>query len=146
MQNWNRFILHQVEAELGKSGDPVSKLFTMKQESTNRCTRCGREEKKESVVLLSNLLYPSDGNPFKNIACSRFSLFVADILCKYFPGKRCSFLDLLERSLCPEQVTPAWCDKCEKYQPTFQSRTPKTLPAVLCLNTSLDNAHVSFNN
>jgi len=39
----------------------VAKLFTMPQEYTNRCTRCGREEIKESVVLLSNLLYTLDG-------------------------------------------------------------------------------------
>jgi len=69
MQSFNRFILHQIETETGKSteegserSDPVSQLFSMKQENVNRCTRCGREEKKESTVLLSNLLYSSDGN------------------------------------------------------------------------------------
>ncbi|CAG7687316.1 unnamed protein product [Allacma fusca] len=118
IQNWNRFILHHIEGELGKQGDPISKLFAMKQENMNRCTKCGREEKKQSTVLLSNLLYSSDGN-----------------------GKRLKFIELLQRSLCPEQTTPAWCERCEKYQPTFQCRVPTALPPILSLNTCLDNTH-----
>lgn len=37
----------------------------MKQENTNRCTRCGREEKKDSEVLLINLTYSFGGKGLK---------------------------------------------------------------------------------
>jgi hypothetical protein len=70
-QSWNRFILHQIETETVKSeetvgstltqDDAISKLFAMKQDNMNKCTRCNREAKKESTVLLSNLLYSLDG-------------------------------------------------------------------------------------
>ena len=33
-----------------------------------------------------------------------------------------TFSEILCSSLCPEQVTPAWCEKCRKYQTTTQSR------------------------
>lgn len=33
-----------------------------------------------------------------------------------------SFCDILARSLCPNQTTPAWCDKCGKFTPTSQAR------------------------
>lgn len=57
-------------------------------------------------------------------------------------SKRCKFVDLLQRSLCPEQTTPAWCENCGSFQKTFQSRVPKSLPPLISLNTCLDNAHV----
>jgi len=75
--------LHQIQTETGKTeldkkgsngnscrttpnpilsnGDSTLKVFVMKQENTNRCTRCGREEKKESEVLLSNMSYSFAG-------------------------------------------------------------------------------------
>jgi len=55
-----------------------------------------------------------------------------------------SFSDVLLQSLCPEQVTPAWCDCCEKYQPTVQSRQLKVLPKVLAMNCGLDNQQVGI--
>jgi len=57
-------------------------------------------------------------------------------------GRHCDFVKILQRSIAPEQTTPAWCDKCEKYQPTFQSRVPKALPPILSLNSCLDNSNV----
>ncbi|CAL8113910.1 unnamed protein product [Orchesella dallaii] len=139
IQSWNRFILHQIQTEVGKTefdkkgsngnscrttpnpifptADSVLKIFVMKQENTNRCTRCGREEKKESEVLLSNMSYSFAG------------------------GRHCEFVKILQKSISPEQTTPAWCDKCEKYQPTFQSRVPKALPPILSLNSCLDNSN-----
>lgn len=33
-------------------------------------------------------------------------------------GKNCDFAQVLKRSICLEQNTQAWCDNCEKYQPT----------------------------
>jgi len=38
-------------------------------------------------------------------------------------GTAISFEDVVCSSLCPEQTTPAWCDKCKKYQTTKQTRS-----------------------
>ena len=35
---------------------PISKLFGVQQEQTSRCTRCGSENSKTSLVLLSSLI------------------------------------------------------------------------------------------
>jgi PAB-dependent poly(A)-specific ribonuclease subunit 2 len=55
-----------------------------------------------------------------------------------------SFCDVLLQSLCPEQTTPAWCDSCEKYQPTLQTRQLKVLPNILTMNCGLDNQKVGI--
>ncbi|KAL1423891.1 hypothetical protein MTO96_020688 [Rhipicephalus appendiculatus] len=34
---------------------------------------------------------------------------------------------------------PAWCDKCEKYQPTLQSKRLKSLPEILTVSSGLEN-------
>ncbi|KAG8320096.1 poly(A)-specific ribonuclease [Homalodisca vitripennis] len=50
-----------------------------------------------------------------------------------------SFCEVLSQSLCPQQTTPAWCDQCERFQPTEQSRRIKSLPALLTVNCGMDN-------
>lgn len=54
-----------------------------------------------------------------------------------------SFCRVLSKSLCPEQTTPAWCDKCNKFTPTLQLKRLETLPHVLALNCGMDNQNVS---
>lgn len=39
-------------------------------------------------------------------------------------GKNCDFAQVLKRSICLEQNTQAWCDNCEKYQPTVSGACP----------------------
>ena len=72
------------------------------------CSKCKVNLSTKDTILLCNLTYP-DKNvrervPFEQIVCS---------------------------SMCPEQVTPAWCDKCRRYQPTHQSRNLRSLPHIL---------------
>ncbi|XP_023706705.1 PAN2-PAN3 deadenylation complex catalytic subunit PAN2 isoform X2 [Cryptotermes secundus] len=95
----------------------ISHLFGMKQIHVHRCLKCGREVSKESIVLLCNLIYP-------DITAGKVEF---------------SFCDVLLQSLCPEQTTPAWCDCCDKYQPTLQSRQLKVLPDILAMNCGLDS-------
>lgn len=56
--------------------------------------------KKESILLACNLVYPTS-EPER---------------------EEWSFCDILTRSLCPKQTTPAWCDSCGKFTPTSQAR------------------------
>ena len=159
IQSWNRFILHQLMVQFTTKEDapqpPPSKgahkgsakhaasapassasapdsekesapppdeplfsiLFGLQQEKVNVCSKCKVNLSTKDTILLCNLTYP-DTNvrervPFEQIVCS---------------------------SMCPEQVTPAWCDKCRRYQPTHQSRNLRSLPHILSLNAGMDNA------
>ncbi|XP_072385804.1 PAN2-PAN3 deadenylation complex catalytic subunit PAN2 [Diabrotica undecimpunctata] len=174
IQSWNRFILHQMHVELTEtrkknderkaarklfiyketdfpsiSGEKVkekkppveadieiklederrddisdiSQLFGTKQLQLNCCLKCGNEVRKESFLLACNLVYPSH---------------MGD-------KDEWSFCDILKRSLCPKQTTPAWCENCSKFLPTSQSRVLQALPNVLSVNTGLHNAqHKQF--
>ncbi|XP_044730900.1 PAN2-PAN3 deadenylation complex catalytic subunit PAN2 isoform X2 [Chrysoperla carnea] len=96
----------------------ISQLFGTKQLHINRCLKCDHELTKESILLVCNLIYPIASEINENNA---------------------SFIDLLSRSLTPEQTTPAWCDKCARFTPTNQSRHLQSLPQVLSLNCGLEN-------
>lgn len=54
------------------------------------------------------------------------------------------FVSLLEKTLHPEQTTPAWCDGCQKYSTTNQTRVPKNFPNILSVNTCLDGPAKDF--
>ncbi|XP_022189319.2 PAN2-PAN3 deadenylation complex catalytic subunit PAN2 [Nilaparvata lugens] len=167
IQNWNRFILHQIHYELmeekkrkkespksikdnqspkaeqqpsknqakrkskseateqetssakslsseGESAD-ISNLFGSKQLHIHRCLTCGHTISRESSLLVCNLIYPEQ-----------------------IEGEM-SFCEVLRSSLCPEQTTPAWCDQCERFQPTLQSRRLQQLPTLLTVNCGMDS-------
>ena len=44
--------------------------------------------------------------------------------------------------MCPEQTTPAWCDKCNKFRPTLQQKRLQTLPHILALNCGMEDSNV----
>ena len=155
VQSWNRFILHQISLQVSPGDAPVGtehrgggkrqqqqqqqqqregssedsstkskgdqeensvqSVFGMRQEKSNTCIKCRMVVKSSDTVLLCNLLYPESKDvpsTFEEIVCS---------------------------SLCPAQTTPAWCEKCRKYQPTHQARTLASLPYCLSLNAGMDN-------
>ncbi|XP_056642212.1 PAN2-PAN3 deadenylation complex catalytic subunit PAN2 isoform X1 [Diorhabda sublineata] len=173
IQSWNRFILHQMHVELIEtkkknedrkvsrkpfiyketdfpsiSGEKIkekktaaedidakledekrediseiSQLFGTKQLQLNCCLKCNNEVRKESFLLACNLVYPS-------FPCGQ---------------DEWSFCDILKRSLCPKQTTPAWCENCSKFTPTSQSRVLQSLPSILSINTGLHNVqHKQF--
>ena len=72
----------------------------MQQQKITECGKCHAVTKTENLLLLTNLVYPEHPT-LKQIV---------------------SFASVLCSSLCPEQTTPAWCDTCNKYQPTSHSR------------------------
>lgn len=55
-----------------------------------------------------------------------------------------SFCDLLQQSICPKQTTTTWCERCESFQQTLQTRTLKSLPAILTVNCAIETKQVSF--
>ncbi|XP_057558929.1 PAN2-PAN3 deadenylation complex catalytic subunit PAN2 isoform X8 [Hippopotamus amphibius kiboko] len=132
IQRWNRFILTQLHQDLQElegpqayrgtggsfcsSGDSViGQLFSCEMENCSLC-RCGSETARASSTLLFTLSYPEDKT-----------------------GKNCDFAQVLKRSICLEQNTQAWCDNCEKYQPTIQTRNIRHLPDILVINCEVNS-------
>uniref|UniRef100_A0A3Q0S8Q1 PAN2-PAN3 deadenylation complex catalytic subunit PAN2 n=1 Tax=Amphilophus citrinellus TaxID=61819 RepID=A0A3Q0S8Q1_AMPCI len=138
IQSWNRFILTQLHQEtqeqegpqayrgassssLGSSGESViGKLFGCEVENSSLC-RCGKETVRSSLTLLFTMHYPEQNSHEKTI-------------------KEYNFAEILKRSICLEQSTQAWCENCEKYQPTVQTRNIRCLPDVLVINCEVNSA------
>ncbi|RMB90382.1 hypothetical protein DUI87_33268 [Hirundo rustica rustica] len=136
IQSWNRFILTQLHQEtqeqegpqayrgaggssFGSSGDSViGQLFSCEMENCSMC-RCGKETVRVSSTLLFTLSYPDSTEK---------------------PAKDYEFAQILKRSICLEQNTQAWCENCEKYQPTVQTRNIRCLPDVLVINCEVNSS------
>lgn len=106
------------ETEVREEETEISRMFGAEQVHIYRCLKCNHESSKQSIMLLSNLIYPELTNPNEEIP----------------------FTKILARSLNPEKVTPAWCDNCQKFNPTLQSRRITKLPQILALNCGLDSS------
>uniref|UniRef100_I3MQP5 PAN2-PAN3 deadenylation complex catalytic subunit PAN2 n=1 Tax=Ictidomys tridecemlineatus TaxID=43179 RepID=I3MQP5_ICTTR len=138
IQRWNRFILTQLHQDMQElevpqayrgagsssfcsSGDSViGQLFSCEMENCSLC-RCGSETVRASSTLLFTLSYPEGSNCDKT-------------------GKNYDFAQVLKRSICLEQNTQAWCDNCEKYQPTIQTRNIRHLPDILVINCEVNSS------
>ena len=123
--------LEDMSRELSMAFDPQKKsektesLFTkligINQEKVNMCTRCKEVKVNRDTALLCNIMYPETSQEASK------------------EEQKMDFTQLVCSSLCPEQTTPAWCEKCRKYQTTTQTRRIKALPCVLSLNCGMDN-------
>ncbi|XP_076874775.1 PAN2-PAN3 deadenylation complex catalytic subunit PAN2 isoform X2 [Brachyhypopomus gauderio] len=134
IQSWNRFILTQLHQEtleqegpqayrgsaLGSSGESViGRLFGCEVENSSLC-RCGKETVRSSLTLLFTMHYPEHSSLDKVI-------------------QEYDFTEILKKSICLEQSTQAWCENCEKYQPTVQTRNIRCLPDVLVINCEVNS-------
>uniref|UniRef100_A0A8C6WUL9 PAN2-PAN3 deadenylation complex catalytic subunit PAN2 n=1 Tax=Neogobius melanostomus TaxID=47308 RepID=A0A8C6WUL9_9GOBI len=132
IQSWNRFILTQLHQETqeqegpqayrgsssaqGSSGESaIGKLFGCEVENSSLC-RCGKETVRSSLTLLFTMHYPEQNKL-----------------------KEYEFAEILKKSICLEQSTQAWCENCEKYQPTVQTRNIRCLPDVLVINCEVNS-------
>ncbi|XP_078033618.1 PAN2-PAN3 deadenylation complex catalytic subunit PAN2 isoform X1 [Augochlora pura] len=104
------------ENEVRDEETEISRLFGSEQTHIHRCLKCSHEATKHSIMLLCNLIYPE----------------------LTLPSEEVPFTSVLARSLRPEKFTPAWCDNCQKFTPTLQSRQLTKLPQILALNCGLD--------
>lgn len=137
IQSWNRFILTQLHQETLEQEGPqayrgtssalgsgsgesiIGKLFGCEVENSSLC-RCGKETVRSSLTLLFTMHYPEQSSQDKL--------------------KEYDFAEILKRSICLEQSTQAWCENCEKYQPTVQTRNIRCLPDVLVINCEVNSA------
>ncbi|CAG0884364.1 unnamed protein product [Cyprideis torosa] len=104
----------------------IEQILGLRQISSNLCTECKLENSKDSASFLTNMIYPELGGQCRG-------------------PKPCSFIDVLTRSLCPEQTTSAWCEGCRAYQPSLQRRRLKELPQNILINCGMDkDSDVAF--
>ncbi|CAJ0966095.1 unnamed protein product [Ranitomeya imitator] len=101
-------------------GSVIGQLFGCEVENCSMC-RCGKETVRLSTTLLFTLSYPEANSNDK------------------IPPPDFEFVDILRRSICLEQSTQAWCENCEKYQPTVQTRNIRCLPDVLVINCEVNS-------
>jgi PAB-dependent poly(A)-specific ribonuclease subunit 2 len=89
-----------IDQEKKDSESEIIQLVGAKQMQKHSCLKCKLEVKKESILLVCNLIYPTN-EPERD---------------------EWSFCDILARSLRSQQTTPAWCEECKKFSPTQQTR------------------------
>ncbi|XP_063808660.1 PAN2-PAN3 deadenylation complex catalytic subunit PAN2 isoform X2 [Pseudophryne corroboree] len=137
IQSWCRFLLTQLHQEtqelegpqayrggstssfVSSGGSVIGQLFGCEVENCSMC-RCGKETVRLSTTLLFTLSYPENNSN--------------DKVCQDF-----EFVEILRRSICLEQNTQAWCENCEKYQPTVQTRNIRCLPDILVINCEVNS-------
>uniref|UniRef100_UPI00358EBC1D PAN2-PAN3 deadenylation complex catalytic subunit PAN2 isoform X2 n=1 Tax=Myxine glutinosa TaxID=7769 RepID=UPI00358EBC1D len=125
IQGWNRFILTQLHQEMQDTEDSspegesiIKQMFGSKVENSSTC-RCNKETSRVSSNLLFTLNYPDTS--------------------KDDPSREYEFTEVLQRSICLEQNTQAWCESCEKYQPMVQTRRLQKSPDVLVVNCQVNS-------
>ncbi|XP_023944660.2 PAN2-PAN3 deadenylation complex catalytic subunit PAN2 [Bicyclus anynana] len=99
---------------ISKSDDEeseISKLFAIGRHQVNRCTKCNKEEERESVVMACALQYVVSTE-----------------------GGKGGFLELVRASLAARRSTPAWCEHCARFTPTVQRGRILRLPPILAIN------------
>ncbi|XP_070565894.1 PAN2-PAN3 deadenylation complex catalytic subunit PAN2-like [Ptychodera flava] len=139
IQNWNRFVLQQIEQDtleqdesalalpatmqsFSSSTSVVTRLFQTNAENISQC-KCGKENTRNGATLLFNFTYPDCSPPGPGK-----------------PPKQFSFATVAKNSMSLEQTMQAWCDNCKKYQPTVQVKSLKCLPDVLVINCQIETA------
>ncbi|ELU03678.1 hypothetical protein CAPTEDRAFT_225482 [Capitella teleta] len=97
----------------------VKSLFGLDLENVFTCNKCGAVMKRSMTSSANDLSYPE--------------------LMQDRVEKQYLFAEVLQRSLCSEQNTQAWCNVCKKYQPHVQTKVIESLPDILSLNCHLES-------
>ncbi|XP_030563599.1 PAN2-PAN3 deadenylation complex catalytic subunit PAN2 isoform X2 [Drosophila novamexicana] len=167
IQNWNRFILHQMHYEILDSGKnsglngPQSALFvesmcTESNTATELYESISDESTKEEERERCKINAETDISKIfgtKQICINRCIKCQAEkskenilLACNLsYPThikdneQHFDFGNILKRSLSSEKNIQAFCESCKKFSPTNQSVKVTSLPQVLAINCGLNN-------
>uniref|UniRef100_A0AAZ1XI87 USP domain-containing protein n=1 Tax=Oreochromis aureus TaxID=47969 RepID=A0AAZ1XI87_OREAU len=122
IQRWNHFILYQLFQETqdltGHCPSLIIKeLFCSEVENRSLCL-CGIETVHSSLMSLFNMHYPDSQGEMKEH----------------------DFAEILKKSICLQQRSHTWCENCDKYHPTVQTRNIRRLPDVLVINCEVNSS------
>ncbi|EDV21166.1 uncharacterized protein TRIADDRAFT_30968, partial [Trichoplax adhaerens] len=137
IQSWHLFVLQQLSRDTYKKDDKSEatdndgawflKLYESKLEIITKCG-CENKDIRTSSTLLYTLTYPSKSSqPNKDKQANSNEI------------KTHSFCSVLLSSMSKTQNVFAWCERCQKYQPSTQTRLVKNLPDILAINCQVDN-------
>ncbi|KAG9333973.1 hypothetical protein JZ751_009289 [Albula glossodonta] len=116
VQSWNRFILTQLHQETQEQEGP---------QAYRGVSNSGLGSSGESVI---GRLFGCEVENSSLCRCGKETSI-----------KEYDFAEILKKSICLEQSTQAWCENCEKYQPTVQTRNIRCLPDVLVINCEVNS-------
>ncbi|XP_025193303.1 PAN2-PAN3 deadenylation complex catalytic subunit PAN2 [Melanaphis sacchari] len=154
IQNWNRFILHQIHLELLRSKKDLTdeqKKFIFKDtdfpsiggQQVRKKIKNKEEDNNETEI--TRLFGCKQLHVNKCLKCNhefskQSNLMVCNLVYPESNDETSkSFCDLLQQSICPKQTTTTWCERCESFQQTLQNRTLKSLPAILTVNCAIES-------
>ncbi|RDD45083.1 PAB-dependent poly(A)-specific ribonuclease subunit PAN2 [Trichoplax sp. H2] len=137
IQSWHLFVLQQLSRDTYKKDDKSEatdndgawflKLYESKLEIITKCG-CENKDVRTSSTLLYTLTYPSKSSqPNKDKQANSNEI------------ETHSFCSVLLSSMSKTQNVFAWCERCQKYQPSTQTRLVKNLPDILAINCQVDN-------
>ncbi|XP_052861691.1 PAN2-PAN3 deadenylation complex catalytic subunit PAN2 isoform X2 [Anopheles cruzii] len=169
IQNWNRFVLHQIHYELleamkknesmhfyehprhhqlGAGQSPYGSghdQHDSQQQQQQQQQQTGSSTAKDETDI-SRLFGTQQQTTHRCLKCNTVRakdnvLLVCNLL---YPTATTNnvegtFGTILKHSLGVEKTTPAWCETCNKFTPTNQKSRVTDLPAILSINCGLDN-------
>ena len=128
IQSWQRFVLQQLHRDTEVKHDEneegsetegttsvINSLFGSQVQRTSQCSQCATQTTRDNITLLTALAYPDIPE-----------------------NESISFVNVLQSSLLGAQTSPAWCEKCNKYQATIHSKKLDKLPDVLTINCQIE--------
>ncbi|TPX57736.1 hypothetical protein PhCBS80983_g03604 [Powellomyces hirtus] len=132
IQNFNRFVLEQIQSDLGDDSRTViiprnytSPTTTMQQiyglqlQAVSHCS-CNAVNARDTYPFVVDLSYPRKGSPGKQTPSD-------------------TFVGILQNSINRVSTTKAWCNTCKRYQPTNQYRNLQRPPNFLSINACATN-------
>nr|XP_039268945.1 PAN2-PAN3 deadenylation complex catalytic subunit PAN2-like [Styela clava] len=134
VQNWNCFILQQLQTELSQA-PPRSPDYIFQKEP-NVPNKTAMEKIFGTEMKISTNF--KNGNSSERMAVQLiFTLNYPPLPPPGEPPKLVPFTDIITRSICSKVQTKSYDPNSATYQPMEQLRTPVSLPEVLALNCGL---------
>lgn len=137
IQSWHLFVLQQLSRDTSRNDDRGDtnnfdqtwflKLYESNLEIITKCC-CENKTVRTSSTLLYTLIYPnipSLSGKEKEKNTNESGIF--------------SFCSVLSSSMTKTQSVFTWCEQCQKYQPSTQTRMVKNLPDILAINCQVDS-------
>jgi PAB-dependent poly(A)-specific ribonuclease subunit 2 len=166
IQNWNRFMLHQMHTELQDSRKrnsapsqevDLSKLITSVnkrlEEATISDEETTEEEEKFQETVENGANEETDVSQLFGIKqrvlhnCLKCNgqklkdnvILVCNLIYPMNSSDSCEFSKLLGNSMNVEKTLSAWCDPCNRFSPHNHCAKIVELPKILAINCGLDN-------